>query len=173
MLRPDMDANHPNAKIIRDFYDSFGRKDAEGMVSHYTPDVHFSDAVFLNLRGGEAFAMWRMLCGGAKDLEITASQVEADDTSGKAHWDAIYTFSATGNRVHNRIDARFTFKDGKIVRHEDTFNLRTWAGMALGLPGRLFGWFPPFQRAIQKKADGNLRAYLKAKPAAAETGPTT
>jgi hypothetical protein len=32
--------------------------------------------------------------------------------------------------------------------------------MALGLPGKLFGWAPPMQRAIRKNADRNLRAYM-------------
>ena len=160
MLPPAMDPNHPNAKIIRDFYDSFARRDAEGMVAHYAPDVHFSDAVFQDLRGDEARSMWRMLCARGKDLKVVASDIAADDTSGRAHWDADYLFSATGRQVHNSIDASFTFRDGKIVRHVDAFDLHRWAGQALGLTGRLFGWLPPMQKAIRKKGDAGLRAYM-------------
>ncbi len=105
--------------------------------------------------------MWRMLTGRAKDIKIVASAIEADDTSGRAHWDADYTFSVTGRFVQNRIDARFTFRDGKIVRHVDTFDLWKWAGMALGLPGKLLGWSPPLQNKIRKNADAGLRAFLK------------
>ena len=43
----------------------------------------------------------------------------------------------TGNAVLNRIDARFTFRDGKIIRHEDSFDLWKWAGQALGMKGKL------------------------------------
>ena len=39
---------------------------------------------------------------------------------------ATYTFSATGRTVVNRIRARFDFRDGKIVRHVDSFDLWRW-----------------------------------------------
>src|SRR3954471_22198203 len=102
---------HPNALAIKSFYDAFGRRDAEGMITHYAAEVEFSDPVFPALKGDEARSMWQMLCGRAADLRVEATGIEADDTTGKAHWDAWYTFSATGNKVLNRIDASFTFKD--------------------------------------------------------------
>ncbi len=61
--------------------------------------------------------------------------------------------------MHNRIDATFVFRDGKIVRHTDRFDLRVWAAQALGLKGKLLGWLPPVQNAIRKNADAKgLRA---------------
>jgi ketosteroid isomerase-like protein len=152
---------HPNAQAIQDFYAAFARRDAEGMIARYAPDVRFSDAVFTKLQGEEVFSMWRMLAERAKDLRVEASDIDADDATGRAHWEAWYTFSATGQPVHNRIDARFVFKDGKIVEHTDTFDLRVWAGMALGWKGKLLGWLPPVQASIRKNADAGLRAYMK------------
>jgi ketosteroid isomerase-like protein len=152
---------HPNARLIEDFYAAFGRRDAEGMIACYAPDIEFSDPVFTRLRGDEARAMWRMLAERGKDLRVEASRIQADDTSGSAHWDAFYTFSQTGQKVHNRVDARFEIKDGKITRHTDSFDLRAWAGMALGLKGKLLGWLPPVQNAIRKNADAGLRAYME------------
>jgi hypothetical protein len=131
------------------------------MIAHYDPQVQFSDPVFTSLRGDEVFAMWRMLTGRATDLRIEATGIEADDRSGKAHWDAWYTFSATGRKVLNRIDASFAFRDGKIVRHDDSFDLWRWASMALGLKGKLLGWAPFVQGAIRKQADAGLRAFMK------------
>jgi len=151
---------HPNAELISRFYEAFGRRDAEGMVACYAPDVVFSDPVFPELRGDEARAMWRMLCERGKDLRVEASGIDADDGEGRAHWDAHYTFSATGKRVHNVIDARFALREGKITRHTDTFDLTRWAGMALGLKGKLLGWAPPVQNAIRKQADAGLRAWM-------------
>jgi ketosteroid isomerase-like protein len=116
--------------------------------------------VFPRLVGDEAFAMWRMLAGRAADLRIEASAIDADDATGRAHWDAFYTFSQTGRPVHNRVDATFAFRDGKIARHEDRFDLHAWAGMALGVPGKLFGWASPMQRGIRGKADAGLRAFI-------------
>jgi ketosteroid isomerase-like protein len=119
--------------------------------------------VFTHLTGEEAFSMWRMLTARATDLRVEASGIDGDDTSGRAHWDAYYTFSATGNRVVNRIDASFEFRDGKIVRHTDRFDLRAWMAQALGLKGKLLGWLPPVQNAVRANADKGLRAYMARK----------
>jgi ketosteroid isomerase-like protein len=154
---------HPNARTLETFYTCFGKRDGEGMIACYAPDVEFSDPVFPSLKGEEAFAMWRMLASRATDLRVEASGIEADDGAGRAHWEAYYTFSQTGEKVHNRIDATFTFRDGKIVRHVDRFDLRAWAAMALGLKGKLLGWAPPVQRAIRRNADKGLRAYMAKK----------
>ena len=156
---------HPNAQALRDFYDAFGRGDAEAMVAHYADDVEFSDPVFPMLRGDEARGMWRMLTSRAKDLKVVASAIDADATSGQAHWDADYTFSATGRLVKNRIDASFIFRDGKIVRHIDRFDLWKWSGMALGLPGKLMGWSPPIQNKIRRGAAEGLAAFMKKRAA--------
>jgi ketosteroid isomerase-like protein len=152
---------HPNARSIQDFYAALGRCDAETMVALYAPEVQFSDPVFPALAGEEARGMWRMLCARARDLSVEASGIEADDTQGKARWEARYTFSKTGRQVLNRISARFEFRDGKIVRHQDTFDLWAWAGMALGPKGRLLGWLPPVQAAIRREAAAGLRAFLR------------
>ena len=151
---------HPHAALIDRFYKAFAAGDAEAMVACYHPEVHFSDPVFTDLRGDRAGAMWRMLTARAKDFSLVHSDVSADDREGRAHWEADYTFSATGRRVHNVIDARFTFRDGKIIRHVDTFDLYRWATMALGLQGRLLGWLPPVQNGIRKKAAAGLDAWI-------------
>ena len=70
----------------------------------------------------------------------------------------------TGRKVLNRIDAEFVFRAGKIARHTDSFDLWAWAGMALGLKGRLLGWLPPVQGAICAGADKELRASPRARP---------
>ena len=156
---------HPNALLIETFYTAFQKRDAEGMVACYHPDVRFSDPVFHELQGARAGAMWRMLCARAKDLEVEFRDVRADDRTGSAHWEARYLYSATGRNVHNVIDAKFEFRDDKIVRHADTFDLWRWAGMALGAKGKLLGWLPPVQQAIHKKALGGLEQFERAQAA--------
>ena len=151
---------HPNAELIDRFYTAFQKRDAASMITCYHADVVFSDAVFTDLRGWRAGAMWKMLCERGKDLHIEFSQVQANDSAGSAHWDARYTFSVTGNKVLNRIDASFEFKDGKIVRHTDRFDLHAWAGQALGLKGKLLGWLPPVQNAVRKTAMKGLDDYI-------------
>ena len=147
---------HPNAALIERFYKAFQAKDAEAMAACYAPDVRFSDPVFTDLRGPLAGDMWRMLCERGKDLTLEFSGVRADDAEGAAHWEARYTFSQTGNKVLNIIDARFKFRDGLIVEHVDTFDLYRWMSQALGFMGVALGWLPPVQNGLRKKARQGL-----------------
>jgi ketosteroid isomerase-like protein len=157
-------AAHPNAALIARFYAALERRDAPAMIACYAPDARFSDPVFPALDAAGAGAMWRMLCARAKDLRVVASGIAADSALGRAHWDASYSYSPTGRRVLNRIDAVFAFRDGLIVRHEDRFDLWRWARQALGLPGWLLGWAPPMQRAIRAKAAEALAAWREREP---------
>lgn len=155
---------HENQALIERFYQSFQKRDADGMCACYHPDVTFTDAAFLDLHGGEAKAMWRMLCGRAKDLELEFSGVFADATKGRAHWEARYTFASTGRKVHNIIDAEFEFKDGKIIRHDDHFNFWRWSRQALGPAGLLLGWTPILQKKVRGTARKGLSDYIAKNP---------
>lgn len=155
-----------NAALIDRFYSAFARRDHAAMAACYAPDPRFSDPVFTDLRGGEVSAMWRMLCERGSDLELSHSGVEASGDRGSAHWEADYTFSATGRRVHNSIDASFVFRDGLIAEHTDRFGLWSWSRQALGPIGLLLGWSPPVQARIRRQADENLREFMAAKDAA-------
>jgi len=152
---------HPNEELIEIFYTSFQKLDAEAMARCYHPDIRFSDPVFPVLSQSEAGAMWRMLCFQAKNFELTFSDVEADERRGKAHWEAHYDFSATGRRVHNKIEAEFEFQDGKIIKHTDTFDFWKWSSMALGPVGFLLGWTPLLRKKVQKQAHERLARFVK------------
>lgn len=151
---------HANEALIRSFYEAFNRRDAAAMTACYAPDVRFRDPVFLDLEGPRAGAMWKMLCARGADLTVEASAFSADDAKGSAHWDARYTFTGTGRKVLNRIDAAFEFRDGRIVRHVDTFDLWRWASQALGPAGRLLGWTPLVQGKIRAQARAGLEQWI-------------
>ena len=102
-----------------------------------------------------------MLCERGKDLRIEFSDIEADDSTGRAHWEAWYTFSSTGRPVHNRIDARFEFRDGKIIRHRDSFSFWGWARQALGPMGWMLGWSGLVRNRVRSQAARNLAAFLR------------
>lgn len=150
-----------HADLIRRFYTAFQRRDAASMVACYHPEVQFSDPVFTDLRGARAGAMWTMLTERGKDLRIEFGDVHAEGDAGRAHWEAWYTFTGTGRPVHNVIDASFAFRDGRIVRHTDRFDLHRWAGQALGAPGKLLGWTPLLQNKIRRMAAANLDAFVR------------
>jgi ketosteroid isomerase-like protein len=151
---------HPHAELIQTFYTAFKALDGQAMADCYHADVQFSDPVFLDLKGARAGGMWKMLTGRSTDLELHASKIEADDERGGAHWDASYTFSATGRHVDNHVDASFRFRDGKIIEHHDSFDLWAWTRQALGLPGMLLGWSPLVQGKVRKTASASLDAYM-------------
>lgn len=147
--------------LIEKFYSAFQVKDHKTMASCYHQDVVFSDPVFTELHGWKAKAMWRMLCERGKDLELQYSEVRAEGDSGSAHWEADYTFSQSGLKVHNVIDAGFKFRDGLIIEHRDRFDLRKWMGMALGLKGSVLGMFPFGRKAVSSKAMAGLALYIE------------
>jgi ketosteroid isomerase-like protein len=169
---PGVDAAPQQPKdVIEAFYQAFARRDGAAMSALYHPDATFSDAVFGSLKGAQIGAMWTMLCASAPDLQIKHSGV-ADDGSA-AHWDADYTFPATGMPVHNSVDARFEVRDGKIVRHEDSFDFYKWSRQALGVVGWLFGWSSFFQSKMTQASRAQLEKFQAdqaAKGAAASAG---
>ena len=150
-----------NVDLIETFYSSLQKLDGESMAECYHPEVEFSDPVFPDLKGDEAAAMWKMLCSQAKDFSLTFENIEADDHSGTAHWEAIYNFSKTGKRVHNIIEAEFQFKDNKIIGHKDSFNFWTWSKMALGPVGLLLGWTPLIKNKVRQQAAINLEKFIR------------
>ena len=156
---------HSNAQLIQNFYEAFQRRDGAGMGACYHPEAEFSDPVFTSLKGAQVPAMWRMLTERAQTLEVNFDNVAANDDTGQAHWEARYLFTKTGRLVHNVIEARFAFRDGKIIRHVDSFNMWRWAGMALGIKGQALGWLPPVQNAIRREAMSNLERYMQRRPA--------
>ncbi|GHB68122.1 nuclear transport factor 2 family protein [Persicitalea jodogahamensis] len=139
-----------NKTLIEKFYGSFARADAEGMASCYAPDVVFTDPAFGELRGDEVATMWRMLIKNSKgNLAVSVDSIEANETTGSAHWVADYVFSQTGRKVRNSVTARFEFSNGLITRHTDHFDFWKWTRQALGLPGYLLGWTPFMRNKIQ------------------------
>jgi hypothetical protein len=149
---------HPNALRITEFYEGFSRLDPAPMVKLYAPHAHFSDPAFPNLNGDEVTDMWTMLCRSAKDFSLTFSGVNADDTSGSAHWEARYLFG--GKRpVHNIIDAKFVFRDGLVIDHVDTFDFYRWSKQAMGPLGLLLGWTPILPALVQGRTRTLLASY--------------
>ena len=159
-----------NAQTIERFYSAFAKLDGAAMKACYASDAVFDDEAF-SLRGQrEVGGMWRMLTSatqakGADVWRLTWRDVKADDTSGSAHWDAHYRFSATGRLVDNSIDAHFTFTpEGLIATHRDSFPFWTWSRQALGTPGLLLGWTPMLRNKVRATAAANLATFLARQP---------
>jgi hypothetical protein len=151
---------------IERFYAAFARLDANTMQACYAAQARFDDEAF-SLQGPRQIGgMWRMLCQATKargraQWKLQASQIQAQDQTGSAHWEAHYLFSATGRLVHNKIEAEFEFdSDGLILRHRDRFNFWGWSRQALGAPGLLLGWTPFLRAKVRSQAARNLERFL-------------
>lgn len=152
-----------NEQLIHHFYTCFKNKDFKGMQDCYADEATFSDAVFKDLNAEEVKKMWQMLITKGKDLRLDFKDISATEHTAKAHWDAYYTFSTTGKKVVNRIDATFEIKNGKIVKHTDTFSFYTWARQALGLTGMLLGWTSFLRKKVSAQAMKNLESFMTTK----------
>ena len=146
---------HPNAALVDRLYGAFRARDSAAMAACYLPDATFRDPIF-DVRGREVADMWTMFCDRGRDLVLDWKVLAADDAAGHARWEPRYTFSVTGRPVHNRIESRFTFRDGRIASHVDDFSLWRWSRMALGPKGAALGWTPFVQKAIRGEARRNF-----------------
>jgi uncharacterized protein len=150
-----------NQELINRFYTAFQQRDWKTMQQCYHPESQFSDPAFPGLNYVEVKAMWHMLCENAKDFSLQFSDVTSNGDQGSCNWQAWYTFSLTGRKVHNIIKADFHFKDGLIVKHTDTFNFWRWSRMAMGVTGSLLGWTPFFRSKVQATARKSLTRFMK------------
>jgi hypothetical protein len=148
---------------IERLYAAFARLDGAAMEACYAERARFDDEVF-SLRGRRQIGgMWRLLCEatraqGRADWRLEATAI----TERSAHWEARYRFSATGRRVHNRIEAGFEFDpEGLILKHRDRFSFWRWSRQALGAPGLLLGWTPWLRRKVRAQALARLEGFLR------------
>ncbi|WP_179353614.1 nuclear transport factor 2 family protein [Winogradskyella vidalii] len=151
--------------IIEKFYTALNNHDGNLMASCYHDAIVFEDSAFGTLEGERAKAMWLMLCESqkGKDFKVEFSNIEANETTGSAHWEALYTFSKTGRKVHNVIEAQFEFKDGLIIKHTDTFDLHKWAKQAMGIKGIFFGGMQFFKNKLQSQTNLLLDDFIERK----------
>ena len=148
------------AAVIERFYGCFGQRDAEGMAACYTDDVVFSDPAFGELhgeraRGNMARVPQRQGPGGGR------LRGHGRQATGRAHWEADYTFGVTGRKVHNVVEARFDLAGGLIARHTDSFDFATWAGQAFGPVGSVLGHTPLLPFALRRMANRQLDQFQR------------
>ncbi len=149
---------NPHEQLIEEFYAAFAQGDPEAMASCYHPEITFRDPAFGTLHGKDTADMWRMLLERSKgNLKVEFSDITADMGKGSAKWIARYPFSKTNRNVTNKVSAEFTFKDGLIFTHYDTFDFASWARQALGFTGWLFGNTNFLKNKVRKQALTSLK----------------
>lgn len=148
-----------SADTISRLYAALNAHDGPGMAACYADDAVFEDPAFGELRDGRVKHMWRMLCEATKDLRVEVPEQESDGSRGSAHWIATYTFR-TGRPVVNDVRATFVFgPDGLIAEHRDVFDLRRWAGQAIGPSGTALGLTPLLGPFVRRTTSRQLSAW--------------
>lgn len=161
---------HPNEQTLTRFYTAFAALDADTMAACYAEDATFTDPAFSLYDRRDISGMWHMLCAATQaknrqDWRLEFSDVQADDSAGRAHWEAHYRFSVSGRLVHNIIEARFTFNpDGLIASHHDSFDFWRWSRQALGMGGWVLGWSGLFRKQVKAQTRAALDNYLAKHP---------
>lgn len=140
--------------VLTHLYDALARRDGAAMAALYAPDATFEDPVF-RLRGRQIGQMWIALTRRAKDLGISYTITQSESGRGAVECTARYLFGGR-HPVVNRILSDIEIEEGLIVRQRDRFDFPRWAAQALGLPGRLFGRFSWFRKAVSRRAMRSL-----------------
>jgi limonene-1,2-epoxide hydrolase len=151
-----------NEETIKQFYRSFSDDNTNGMVACYHDDIVFKDPAFRTLEGNKSKAMWQMLMSRSDSApEIQFSNISADAQYGKANCIAKYNYGPKKRKVVNNVTALFEFKDGKIIKHTDDFDLWKWSQQALGISGYALSWSLFMKNKIQKTTNGLLRKFME------------
>jgi ketosteroid isomerase-like protein len=156
-----MEKMNSTEQIAHQFYQAFQALDADNMNSLYSSNARFSDPGFGLLNHTELTTMWAMLCFNQqnKGFKLEYKILDSTKDSVTVYWQAWYTFSKTGRKVHNRITANILVENGRIVQHHDHFNLHKWASQALGITGYLLGWTGFFQKKLQQQTKNLLKQF--------------
>jgi hypothetical protein len=76
-------------------------------------------------------------------------------------WVVNYNYGSKKRSVKNHVAATFEFKDGKIIKQTDMFDLWRWSQQALGASGYLLGWSSFMNNKIQKTTNGLLKKFME------------
>jgi hypothetical protein len=145
--------------VARLFYEAFAKRDGESMIALYDEGSNFFDPVFQNLKSSDAKDMWRMLCQQSADLRVDFTVTSSNEQTATVLWNAYYTFTKTGRKVHNRVQSELVIEGGKIVSQKDRFSFWRWSMQAFGMVGVFLGWTPIFRRMVHRSALASLRNY--------------
>ncbi|WP_339656175.1 nuclear transport factor 2 family protein [uncultured Salegentibacter sp.] len=153
---------HPNEKLIIDFYRAFQNGDPKAMNACYHKNIVFYDPAFGHIKGDRVRAMWYMLLEKSSgDLKVRFGDIQANDHNASAKWSASYYFGSQKRKVTNNGIGTFYIQNGKILQHTDHFDLWQWSRQALGFKGFLLGWTKSMKLKVQQESSKMLSRYLQ------------
>ncbi|AVN64236.1 MULTISPECIES: nuclear transport factor 2 family protein [Mesoplasma] len=139
--------------ILKDFYDAFTKGDFKKMNSLYDESIVFNDPIFKDLNNKQVTTMWKSLLSNKKESKFEVSYELLNENDYLfVTWTATYLFGPKRRKVTNIVDSRMEVKDGKIIKHTDSFNFKKWAKQSIGGPAFIFGNQKWFKNKVSKAA---------------------
>jgi steroid delta-isomerase-like uncharacterized protein len=158
-----------NENHVRSYFDALARRDADGMLAHWSEDGVVDLVPLGILRGrGQIGAFFRELFASFPDLETTVTRLAAGQNEVAVEWRMSANFTgepfqgveATGRPIQLRGIDLIEIDDGKNVS-----NTAYYDGMAFA---RDIGLLPAQDSGAEKAMKGAVNAVTKARRALAE-----
>lgn len=147
--------------VVETFYQAVRNNDHQTISGLYHDTATFEDPVFGKLNSEQVKAMWTMLLERSKGNLTAEHKIRsASEAKIESEMTARYTFGKKKRPVTNSIASTFILKDGLILSQVDRFNFNRWAGMALGIPGKLLGWTPYLKAKVRKQSLQTLAKFM-------------
>jgi len=128
----------PPAVLLLKFFKAVQTQDVKAIGECYHNDIEYYEPAYGKMTGPRALGYWSFFFSQVKEMQCEYDGLKINGDKGTLHIEEWYTWSATGHAVHNLVDCEFDFKDGKIFRHIDNYNLNAWAFQSLG--AKYLGW---------------------------------
>jgi len=158
-----------NENLARSYFEALARRDADGMLEHWSDDGVVDLVPLAVLRGrAQIGAFFRELFAAFPDLETTVTRVAAGQNEVAVEWRMSATFSgepfqgveATGRPIEVRGIDLIEIEDGKNVS-----NTAYYDGMAFA---RGIGLLPAQDSGAERAVKGAVNAFTKARRAYAD-----
>ena len=160
-------ATMSNQEVAAAFLNCYQKHDYAGMQRLLHPNVEFSDLAFKKSIGPDVHAMWHWFCvpydTRKKPIEVPSFEIlgfEGDEVT--ARYEVRYLYGGK-REVDYAIQAFFTLRDGKIVKHRDVSSISqfAYARMAFGYPTCLLALTPLFRPLVRSKAGKKLEQFKR------------
>jgi len=156
-----------NQEVAAAFLSCYKKHDYAGMQRYLDPNVTFHDMAFDNIRGPDVNAMWHWFCvphpPRKEPVEVPSFEILGEQAGVvSARYRVQYLYG--GKRpVDYVIQASFTVRDGKIVKHRDVSSISqfAFARMALGYPICLLAPTPLFGWLVRSEAGKKLQQFKR------------
>jgi hypothetical protein len=149
-----------NRALLEHFFTSLAHRNHEAMAACYAPEARFDDIAFHLCDSKKIHAMWHMIT--KSDLCMTYRVESCGARDAVVCWDARYTFTDTGRRVHNELRSAFTLQDGLIIKQYDHSDAWRWCLQALGPIKGPPAWL--FSGLRESRAEEKLKDFIDRHP---------